>query len=104
MPTYEYLCDACEHRFELFQSITAKPVRKCPACGMLKVRRLIGAGSGFIFRGSGFYLTDYRSEDYKRKARAEAAGGGSDAASPKKEPSKPSESKGPSPTGKRKKE
>ena len=72
MPTYEYVCDACEHRFELFQSITAKSVRKCPECGLKKVRRLIGAGSGFIFKGSGFYQTDYRSDEYKRRAKADS--------------------------------
>ena len=72
MPTYEYLCDNCEHRFEKFQSITAAPVRKCPNCGRMKVRRLIGCGSGIIFRGSGFYETDYRSEGYKKAAKSES--------------------------------
>lgn len=71
MPTYEYECRACDHAFELFQPITAKPVRKCPECGGRRVKRLISAGAGFIFRGSGFYQTDYRSEEYKRKAKAE---------------------------------
>jgi putative FmdB family regulatory protein len=86
MPTYEYLCDECDHRFELFQSITSRPVRKCPSCGKLRVRRLISAGAGFLFRGDGFYLTDYRSEDYKRRARADsqAASGSSEAKSDKK--------------------
>lgn len=68
MPTYDYKCDACEHEWELFQSITAKPVRKCPGCGRLKARRVIGAGAGIIFRGSGFYQTDYRSDSYKKGA------------------------------------
>jgi len=68
MPTYEYECDGCGERFEKFQSITAGPVRKCPACGRRKVRRLIGAGAGVIFKGSGFYQTDYRSESYKKAA------------------------------------
>ena len=68
MPTYEYECEACGERFEKFQSITAKPVRKCPACGKLRVRRLIGTGAGIIFKGSGFYETDYRSESYKKSA------------------------------------
>ena len=68
MPTYDYQCGACGHRFELFQSITARAVRKCPVCGRLKVRRLIGSGAGIIFKGSGFYQTDYRSESYNKAA------------------------------------
>lgn len=71
MPTYDYECSACEHRFELFQSITAKPIRKCPQCGEMTVRRLIGSGGAIIFKGSGFYQTDYRSSDYTSKAKAE---------------------------------
>ena len=65
MPTYDYMCEVCEHQFEQFQSITAKPTRKCPECGKMKLQRLIGAGAGIIFKGSGFYQTDYRSESYK---------------------------------------
>jgi putative FmdB family regulatory protein len=68
MPTYDYECQACDHRFEKFQSITARSIRKCPECGRLKVRRLIGMGAGIIFKGSGFYQTDYRSEAYKKAA------------------------------------
>ena len=60
MPTYDYVCDACGHAFEQFQSITAGALRKCPQCGRLKLRRLIGAGAGVIFKGSGFYETDYK--------------------------------------------
>ncbi len=71
MPTYDYVCDACDHKFELFQTITAEPEKKCPECGKRKLRRLIGAGAGFVFKGSGFYQTDYRSESYKKKAEAE---------------------------------
>jgi putative FmdB family regulatory protein len=71
MPTYEYLCDACEHQFEEFHSITAEPIRKCPECGRKKVRRLIGPGAAIIFKGSGFYQTDYRSESYKKAASAD---------------------------------
>jgi putative FmdB family regulatory protein len=74
MPTYEYLCDACGHRFDQFQSITAKPIRRCPVCRKLKLRRLIGTGAGIIFKGSGFYETDYRSEGYKTAAKADAPG------------------------------
>lgn len=68
MPTYEYECDACGHKFEKFQGITASAIRKCPKCGRLKVRRLIGTGAGIIFKGSGFYQTDYRSESYRKAA------------------------------------
>jgi len=73
MPTYEYECASCNKTFELFQPITAKPVRRCPACGTRKVRRLISAGAGILFHGSGFYQTDYRSEEYKAKAKADSA-------------------------------
>lgn len=72
MPTYDYVCDACDHRFELFQSITAEPEKKCPECGRRKLRRLIGPGAAIIFKGSGFYQTDYRSESYKSKASSES--------------------------------
>ena len=76
MPTYEYRCGACNHAMEGFQSMSAKPVRKCPACGKLKLKRLIGVGAGIIFKGSGFYETDYgRSSDYKDKHKAEKDGG-----------------------------
>ena len=71
MPTYEYICDNCQHGFERFQSIKARPIRKCPECGKLRVQRLIGAGAGVIFKGSGFYQTDYRSEGYKKAAESE---------------------------------
>ena len=70
MPTYDYECSACEYQFEKFQSMTEKPIAKCPKCGG-KTRRLIGAGAGILFKGSGFYQTDYRSESYKKKAEAE---------------------------------
>ncbi|MCR4413047.1 MAG: zinc ribbon domain-containing protein [Thermoguttaceae bacterium] len=71
MPTYDYVCDACEYEFELFQSITADPEKKCPKCGRNKLRRLIGPGAAIVFRGSGFYKTDYRSESYKKAAAAD---------------------------------
>ncbi|NQV35701.1 MAG: zinc ribbon domain-containing protein [Phycisphaeraceae bacterium] len=72
MPTYAYKCDSCEHDFELFQSITAEPVKKCPECKKAKVRRLIGTGAGIIFKGSGFYETDYRSASYKKAAEKDS--------------------------------
>ncbi len=69
MPTYEYICDNCGHDFELLQSIKARSLRKCPKCGKLTLKRLIGTGAGVIFKGSGFYATDYRSEGYKEAAK-----------------------------------
>ena len=68
MPTYDYECDACGHEFELFQSISDSVKRKCPECGKLKLRRLFGTGAAVVFKGSGFYQTDYRSESYKKAA------------------------------------
>lgn len=71
MPTYEYICENCGCEFERFQSITAKSLRTCPECGKRKLKRLIGTGAGVIFKGSGFYETDYRSESYKKAAEKE---------------------------------
>jgi len=71
MPTYEYICENCDCKFEQFQSIKAKPIRKCPKCGKRELKRLIGSGSGVIFKGSGFYQTDYRSESYKKGEKSE---------------------------------
>ena len=68
MPTYDYECDACGHAFELFQSISEPVQKKCPECGKLKLRRLFGTGAAVVFKGSGFYQTDYRSESYKKGA------------------------------------
>src|SRR5437763_12485726 len=89
MPTYEYACSACGHHFEEFQSIKAKPTTLCPECGKRKVRRLISAGAGLIFKGSGFYITDYRSESYKAGAKGEGGGEGGE----KKPETKPADSK-----------
>ena len=69
MPTYEYECGACEHRFEKYQSMNDKPVKKCPKCGKAKVQRMISGGAGVLFKGSGFYQTDYRSKGYKESAK-----------------------------------
>lgn len=74
MPTYGYACQQCGHEFDAFQSITARPLRKCPACGQTALKRLIGTGAGIIFKGSGFYETDYRSESYKKAAQKEKGG------------------------------
>ena len=71
MPTYDYRCYACEHVFEEFQSMSANPLRKCPECGKLKLKRLIGTGAAVLFKGDGFWQTDYRSESYKKGAEAD---------------------------------
>jgi len=79
VPTYEYECSKCGHAFELFQQMSASLKRKCPECGKLSLKRLIGTGSGVIFKGGGFYETDYRSDSYKKAADADKK-----AAEPKK--------------------
>lgn len=71
MPTYDYECDACGHEMEVFQGINDPIKRKCPECGKLKLRRLMGSGAAIVFKGSGFYQTDYRSEGYKKAAQAD---------------------------------
>ena len=71
MPTYDYRCNACGKSFEIFHSMTQAAKRKCPECGKLKLERLIGAGSGVIFKGSGFYETDYRPESYNKDKAAD---------------------------------
>lgn len=71
MPTYDYRCTACGHAFELFQSMSAKHEKKCPRCGKNALERLIGTGAAVLFKGSGFYQTDYRSEGYKKAADAD---------------------------------
>lgn len=71
MPTYDYVCDSCENAFEHFQSMKDEVLKKCPKCKKNKLRRLIGAGAAVVFRGSGFYQTDYRSESYKKGAAAD---------------------------------
>ena len=86
MPTYQYHCTKCEHDFEFFHSMKDTPLAVCPKelCGMKrwgkgKVQKLIGAGAGLIFKGSGFYITDYRSQQYKDAAKKESAPAGGDA-------------------------
>ena len=69
MPTYDYVCEECDHEFELFQTITDSPKRKCPECGRMRLRRLFGTGAAIVFKGSGFYQTDYRSDSYKKGAK-----------------------------------
>src|SRR5262245_63871242 len=80
MPSYEYHCDACEHHFDECQSMTEAPLKKCPKCKKSKLRRIFGTGAAVLFKGSGFYQTDYRSESYKSGEKAEK-----DATAPKTE-------------------
>lgn len=84
MPTYDYRCNACGHEFELFQSMSEGVKKKCPACGKLKLERLIGTGSALIFKGSGFYETDYRSSDYTKAKEADKKAASESKADPKK--------------------
>ncbi len=112
MPTYEYKCDACGNEFEKFQPITSEPIKKCPKCGKNKVRRLISAGGGLIFKGSGFYITDYRDNGYNEKKNADNAAGkekppeakpgdsGADTSKPAPAESKPAEIKAETPVAK----
>ena len=97
MPTYDYECDACGHTWELFQKITEDPVKSCPECKKRKARRLFGTGAAIMFKGSGFYETDYRSESYKKgadKDKKSSSDSSSDSSSKKSESK--SESKTPS--------
>lgn len=95
MPTYEYRCHACDNKWEEFQSIKAEPTKKCPKCKKAKAERIISAGGGIIFKGSGFYQTDYRSESYKKGAEAakKASDSSSASTSESKSDSTKSESK-----------
>jgi putative FmdB family regulatory protein len=72
MPTYEYACSKCGHHFEQFQSMRDEPLRKCPKCHKAALKRLIGGGAGLIFKGSGFYITDYKNKGMAKAASAEA--------------------------------
>jgi putative FmdB family regulatory protein len=100
MPTYEYICSKCGHEFETIQSISSKPLKVCPedSCGQKKwgrgkVKRQISAGAGLLFKGSGFYITDYRSEGYKKSAKTESTAAkpaATDSKKPAATPAKPS--------------
>lgn len=74
MPTYDYVCTLCDHEMEAFHSMSAPPLQDCPACGKPGLKRKIGTGAGLIFKGAGFYTTDYRSDSYKNAAKAETGG------------------------------
>lgn len=90
MPTYEYECQKCGKTFEIFQSMKDEPLKTCPdkKCKG-KIKRLIGTGAGLIFKGSGFYITDYRSDSYKQSAKKDSAAGGESKSSSSDKPSKP---------------
>jgi len=72
MPTYDYVCQKCDHHLEAFHSMSAESLKKCPECGKPELKRQIGTGAGLIFKGSGFYQTDYRSDNYKKSAEADS--------------------------------
>ncbi len=91
MPTYDYLCNACGHKFEEFQSMKDPLLKKCPSCKKNKLQRLFGTGAAIIFKGAGFYQTDYRSESYKASAKADQAPPATES-KPAAEPAKPSAS------------
>lgn len=102
MPTYDFKCHACGHTFEAVQSMTAPPLKKCPACGKPRLERLIGMGAAVLFKGSGFYETDYRSQSYKKAAEAETKPADAKAetkadAKPATEPAKPAAKPEPTP-------
>lgn len=86
MPTYDYECKACKHTWDEFQSMSTKPSKKCPKCGKAKANRKIGAGAGIIFKGSGFYQTDYRSDSYKKSADADSKSSSDSKSEPKADP------------------
>ena len=78
MPTYDYECQKCHHKLEAFHAMSAEPLKDCPACGKPELKRLIGTGAGLLFKGSGFYQTDYRSDSYKKSAAADSSKPASD--------------------------
>jgi putative FmdB family regulatory protein len=90
MPHYDYVCETCEKQFEVFQSMNDKRLTKCPEKGCKgKVRRLLGTGAGLVFKGSGFYITDYRSDSYKAAAKQDSAASSASTASPAASESSP---------------
>ncbi len=101
MPTYDYVCGSCGHEFEAFESIKADPQKQCPRCDTSSLRRKIGPGAAILFKGSGFYQTDYRSDSYKKAAKADSSASkpaDSSSAAAKTE-SKPAASAAPSSSG-----
>lgn len=93
MPTYDYQCEGCGHEFELFQPISEDPQRKCPECKKLKLKRMFGTGAAVMFKGSGFYTTDYRSDSYKKAAAADRTSGSDKSSGDAKSETKSTEKK-----------
>jgi putative FmdB family regulatory protein len=101
MPTYDYECPKCGHTFELVQSMRDEPIRRCPKCKKLGVKRLVGGGAGLIFKGTGFYITDYKNKDSAAKEKRKAGGEAKPAeAKPEAAPAKPAASTPPTSTKK----
>jgi putative FmdB family regulatory protein len=99
MPTYDYICDHCQHELEAFESIKADPQTVCPSCAEAKLRRKIGAGAAILFKGSGFYQTDYRSDSYKKSAQADKPSSDSSSSSSSTSPSStPAKAESPKPS------
>jgi putative FmdB family regulatory protein len=88
MPTYDYVCLECDHALEAFHAMSAPSLKECPACGKPALKRKIGTGAGLLFKGSGFYITDYRSDSYQKAAKSDQSGGKVEP-SPAKSESKP---------------
>jgi putative FmdB family regulatory protein len=99
MPTYDYICDACGHEFEAFEPITSDPQTVCPACQEAKLRRKIGPGAAILFKGSGFYQTDYRSDSYKKAAKADTTPSSGSAGGESSKPAASTPAASPSPSG-----
>ena len=99
MPTYEYVCDACGHQFDEFQSFKDEPMKTCPKCHTDALRRLFGTGAAILFKGSGFYETDYRSEGYQKAAKADSEAGKPATPSADKPASTPAPAAAPKPSG-----
>ena len=97
MPTYQYRCQECGDTFEFLQSFSDSPKRKCPACGRHRLKKLISGGAGLIFKGSGFYITDYRSADYDKAAKADKESGKSKRGDSAKDSSEKSKDSKPAP-------
>lgn len=96
MPTYDYVCDTCGHEFEAFEPITSEPQTDCPRCNDSKLRRKIGPGAAILFKGSGFYQTDYRSDNYKKAAKADTSASAASSSSSAKSDTAKSDSSKPS--------
>jgi putative FmdB family regulatory protein len=93
MPTYEYVCPSCDHEFEAFQSMKDDPLKTCPACRRRSIKRKVGSGAGLIFKGSGFYITDYKNKQPAKSESGNGSTGGEGGGSTKPAETKAAESK-----------